>query len=281
MVLLTSLIAYARGIKLFLCGLGASRKTFSAGTLAHAHDDLLQWLCNTAKINKFFLKEKLEVFIMNEVKLNLYVISTDGNDVFGVYDSLYSATKDLFLYLKNEADKHYSNEMQIDTQIFDKITHLYGFLNNDITFEKMEHFLEIYNTIAPNVCSVEMIEVEQPEMVEAIDYIEKYGVKKYKDDFKNIRIKLIEDEINSVISTFKVSEIREMLKYLLSNEIKKMQNDYDSLEVLYYKCDYINELGKLQSNIEDNIDPVIVLKRFITTYNNEYEHTGTYYEMIE
>jgi len=56
MVLLTSLIAHARGIKLFLCGF-ASRKTFSAGTLAHALDDLLQWLCNTAKINKFFLKE--------------------------------------------------------------------------------------------------------------------------------------------------------------------------------------------------------------------------------
>ncbi|MCG2186704.1 hypothetical protein K4Q81_09985, partial [Staphylococcus epidermidis] len=56
MVLLTSLIAYARGIKLFLYGY-ASRKTFNAGTLAHALDDLLQWLCNTAKINKFFLKE--------------------------------------------------------------------------------------------------------------------------------------------------------------------------------------------------------------------------------
>ncbi|MFG1577853.1 hypothetical protein ACDT18_14070, partial [Staphylococcus aureus] len=57
MVILTSLIAHARGIKFFLYGF-ASRKTFIARTLAHALDDLLQWLCNTAKINKFFLKEK-------------------------------------------------------------------------------------------------------------------------------------------------------------------------------------------------------------------------------
>jgi len=63
MVLLTSLIAHARGIKLFLCGF-ASRKIFSAGTLAHALDDLLQWLCNK-KINQILSKRiKGSIFVL-------------------------------------------------------------------------------------------------------------------------------------------------------------------------------------------------------------------------
>ncbi|TSD68885.1 hypothetical protein FOU06_13085 [Staphylococcus aureus] len=150
MVLLTSLIAYARGIKLFLCGLGASRKTFSAGTLAHAHDDLLQWLCNTAKINKFFLKEKLEVFIMNE---ELLVLKFYHNEKTYLVEHIFKCDLEEYIYnfIYSEADKlrnEYCGVDIIDIK-FGYLTDLkdrqYDLDNGVDEIEVLEKLIENYN----------------------------------------------------------------------------------------------------------------------------------------
>lgn len=86
---------------------------------------------------------------------------------------------------------------------------------------------------------------------------------------------------NNISEKLYLNEIKDVMKYLLSKEISKLQKNYDSLEILYHHYDYINDLGILQKSIDNNVNPLLVLKMFITIYNKTHTHTNSYYILIE
>lgn len=99
---------------------------------------------------------------------------------------------------------------------------------------------------------------------------------------KSKQIELIySDKENNIFTKLYLKEIKDVMKYLLSKEISKLQKNYDSLEILYHHYDYINDLGNLQKSIDNNVKPLLVLKMFITIYNKKHTHTNSYYILIE
>ena len=99
---------------------------------------------------------------MIEQLVELNVITIDEVDIFGNYleDELFDAMKDLFVSLKDEIDKHYTFDEQLEYH-YDELIKLYEILQKpQVDLSNLKQFLNIYNDLTPNHYEVNTIEID-------------------------------------------------------------------------------------------------------------------------
>ncbi|WP_145426314.1 hypothetical protein [Staphylococcus haemolyticus] len=220
-----------------------------------------------------------------EVKQKLYVITLDKVDTFGSYkkNKLIYAMRDLFINIKNEVDKHYSIQEQLDFHL-PYLKQLYNQMidseNKDITLEDMKTFLSVYNELAPNEYDVDVVEIEPFDFEIISEYIYNYGLQNYKNNLTKVKLKF-SDEKNSRIVAISKNEIQDELENLIIQELSNINKEYTSIEILEHKHYYLNQLIDRFKELEQNDEPIIVLEKFIHDYNDEYLFVGKTIELFE
>jgi len=104
----------------------------------------------------------VEVFKVTEQLTELNVITIDEVDIFGNYleDELFDAMKDLFVSLKDEIDRHYTIDEQLEYH-YDELIKLYEILQKpQVDLSNLKQFLNIYNDLTPNHYEVNTIEID-------------------------------------------------------------------------------------------------------------------------
>lgn len=99
---------------------------------------------------------------MTEQLTELNVITIDEVDIFGNYleDELFDAMKDLFVSLKDEIDRHYTIDEQLEYH-YDELIKLYEILQKpQVDLSNLKQFLNIYNDLTPNHYEVNTIEID-------------------------------------------------------------------------------------------------------------------------
>ena len=212
------------------------------------------------------------------VKEKLYVITLDEVDTFGIYeeDDLIYAIKDLFIYIKEEVDTHYTVEEQLDFH-FPLLNRLHSqmkkFENKDITLKDMKNFLKVYNELAPNIYDVDTVEVDPSDFGIVIGYINDYGLPNYKDDFKKIIIEKTEDENNKSKTELAKNEVYKHLEFMITHEVSRVQEDFTPTEILENKYQYLEKLATRYKQLKKGKLPLILLDDFIKDFNKEHKNS--------
>ncbi|HDC7602914.1 TPA: hypothetical protein O8991_002647 [Staphylococcus aureus] len=195
----------------------ASRKTFSAGTLAHALDDLLQWLCNTAKINKFFLKEKLEVLSMNNNLIEKYVPKKYQHCVNDFYKDIDGYWLELKTdYISTTTQTHTIHELNINDLKKEFKTIIYNIPNVQIPIKK---YISLFDTDELISNSDEIIKIANDDEREMIGFAEEeaqlfditnYNQVEYElDENNNIKFQSVSEALSFLINIgFEVNNCR-------------------------------------------------------------------------
>ncbi|MGV3144255.1 hypothetical protein [Staphylococcus simulans] len=211
-----------------------------------------------------------------EVKETLYVFTLDEVDTFGCYeeDELMQAMKDLFVSIKEEVDKHYSVEEQLEFH-FPLLSRLHYLMvvckHKDIRLKDIKEFLEIYNELAPNEYDISTVEVNPSDFAIVIRYINSYGLQNYKNNFNKIVIEQVEDELNKNKTTLTENDLYNYLEYTITYEVVRIQEEYTPREVLKNKYHYLQKLATRYKELKNGKLPLILLDDFINDFNNEYK----------
>lgn len=215
-----------------------------------------------------------------EEKVNLNVIQIDESDVYGNYsdDELVFAMKDLYVLLKEDIDKNYTIEEQMEYH-YEELNQLIDIMNNkdlDLTdINNFRKFLNIYNDISPNEYTVDQIEIDASEEAMVIRYICDYGLENYMEDFKQVHVEIRTLDKNHVrLRTIFKEEIEEFIFEELEREINFIKNNYTGSEILDFKYHYLEKLIDINMQLQNGIDKLVVLSRFREIFNEEYMNTS-------
>ncbi|HGL6808038.1 hypothetical protein I4131_12350 [Staphylococcus aureus] len=207
--------------------------------------------------------------------VNLYVITIDEHDIFGNYneDELKDAMKELYISLKNELDKHYTVEEQMEYH-YEDLLKLYEMTKQlDIEITNIKQFLTLYNELTPNYYEVKTVEIESADEALAIELICNYGLKNFKSNFNILELRFYQDD--KIISVKQLSqfELKEYLYKFIYDEVNNIRNDYNGCDILNLKFDYLTKLKDRQYQLDNGINELLVLNNLIDDYNYEYQHT--------
>lgn len=152
--------------------------------------------------------------------VNLYVITIDEHDIFGNYneDELKDAMKELYISLKNELDKHYTVEEQMEYH-YEDLLKLYEMTKQlDIEITNIKEFLTLYNELTPNYYEVKTVEIESSDEALAIELICNYGLENFKSNFNIFELRFYQDD--KITSVKQLSQF-ELKEYWFCCKVKK------------------------------------------------------------
>nr|WP_281041388.1 hypothetical protein [Staphylococcus epidermidis] len=225
----------------------------------------------------------MEVFKVIEQLGELNVITIDKVDIFGNYleDELFDAMKELYVSLKDEIDKHYTIDEQLEYH-YDKLIKLYEILQKPhAELSDLKQFLKIYNELTPNHYEVNTVEIDLSDEALINRYISKYGFKNYQTNFQNLKLKFYEDEKVIKLVELKPYEIENFILNLLIEETEFIRTNYTGAELIEWKLDYLSELKKQKNDLENGVLELIVLERLIDQYNYENECLNKSIEIVK
>ena len=223
---------------------------------------------------------------MNEELENLNVITIEEHDVFGNYsdDELKQAMNDLYIHLKGEIDKHYTTEEQLEYHS-DYLIKLLGILKNETldftNVEILQDFLKIYNEVSSNFYSVETIQIAPSDEALVIRYICKYGLKTYKSNFNNLKLKFYKNDKVTETVELKLHEIESFIIKFLESESEYVRTHSKGMDLIDTKNHYVTSLSNRLFDLERGVLELIVLEQVIDDYNYEYENVGREIQIIK
>lgn len=207
--------------------------------------------------------------------VNLYVITIDEHDIFGNYneDELKDAMKELYISLKNELDKHYTVEEQMEYH-YEDLLKLYEMTKQlDIEITNIKEFLTLYNELTPNYYEVKTVEIESSDEALAIELICNYGLENFKSNFNIFELRFYQDDKVTSVKQLSQFELKEYLYKFIYDEANNIRNDYNGCDILNLKFDYLTKLKDRQYQLDNGINELLVLNNLIDDYNYEYQHT--------
>ena len=225
----------------------------------------------------------MEVFKVTEQLGELNVITIDKVDIFGNYleDELFDAMKELYVSLKDEIDKHYTIDEQLECH-YDELIKLYEILQKPhAELSDLKQFLKIYNELTPNHYEVNTVEIDLSDEALINRYISKYGFKNYQTNFQNLKLKFYEDEKVIKLVELKPYEIENFILNLLIEETEFIRTNYTGAELIEWKLDYLSKLKKQKNDLENGVLELIVLERLIDQYNYENECLNKSIEIVK
>lgn len=213
----------------------------------------------------------------------LNVITIDKVDIFGNYleDELFDAMKELYVSLKDEIDRHYTIDEQLEYH-YDELIKLYEILQKPhAELSDLKQFLKIYNELTPNHYEVNTVEIDLSDEALINRYISKYGFKNYQTNFQNLKLKFYKDEKVIKLVELKPYEIENFILNLLIEETEFIRTNYTGAELIEWKLDYLSELKKQKNDLENGVLELIVLERLIDQYNYENECLNKSIEIVK
>lgn len=225
----------------------------------------------------------MEAFKVIEQLVELNVITIDEVDIFGNYleDELFDAMKELYVSLKDEIDKHYTIDEQLEYH-YDELIKLYEILQKPhAELSDLKQFLKIYNELTPNHYEVNTVEIDLSDEALINRYISKYGFKNYQTNFQNLKIEFYKDEKVIKLVELKPYEIENFILNLLIEETEFIRTNYTGAELIEWKLDYLSELKKQKNDLENEVLELIVLERLIDQYNYENECLNKSIEIVK
>ncbi|WP_368916283.1 hypothetical protein [Staphylococcus epidermidis] len=220
---------------------------------------------------------------MIEQLVELNVITIDEVDIFGNYleDELFDAMKELFVSLKDEIDKHYTIDEQLEYH-YDELIKLYEILQKPhAELSDLKQFLKIYNELTPNHYEVNTIKIDPSDEALINRYINKYGFKNYQTNFQKLKIEFYEDEKVIELVELKPHEIEDFIIKLLIEETEFIRANYTGAELIEWKLDYLSELKKQKNALDNGVLELIVLEELLDRYNCENECLNKRIEIVK
>jgi len=225
----------------------------------------------------------VEVFKVIEQLVELNVITIDEVDIFGNYleDELFDAMKELFVSLKDEIDKHYTIDEQLEYH-YDELIKLYEILQKPhAELSDLKQFLKIYNELTPNHYEVNTIKIDPSDEALINRYINKYGFKNYQTNFQKLKLEFYEDEQATKLVEIKPHEIEDFIINLLIEETEFIRINYTGEEIIEWKFDYLSELKKQKNALDNGVLELIVLEQLLDQYNCENECLNKRIEIVK
>ncbi|MBM6202936.1 hypothetical protein NFD59_11790 (plasmid) [Staphylococcus epidermidis] len=220
---------------------------------------------------------------MTEQLVELNVITIDEVDIFGNYleDELFDAMKELFVSLKDEIDKHYTIDEQLEYH-YDELIKLYEILQKpQVDLSNLKQFLNIYNDLTPNHYEVNTIEIDPSDEALINRYISKYGFKNYQTNFQKLKLEFYKDEQATKLVELKPHEIEDFIINLLIEETEFIRANYTGAELIEWKLDYLSELKKQKNALDNGVLELIVLEQLLDQYNCENECLNKRIEIVK
>ena len=220
---------------------------------------------------------------MIEQLVELNVITIDEVDIFGNYleDELFDAMKELFVSLKDEIDKHYTIDEQLEYH-YDELIKLYEILQKPhAELSDLKQFLKIYNELTPNHYEVNTIKIDPSDEALINRYINQYGFKNYQTNFQKLKIEFYEDEKVIKLVELKPHEIEDFIIKLLIEETEFIRANYTGAELIEWKLDYLSELKKQKNALDNGVLELIVLEELLDRYNCENECLNKRIEIVK
>jgi hypothetical protein len=218
---------------------------------------------------------------------NLYVFVDEYKEVKGIYeeDEIGEFFNDYLIELTTEIEEHYTigEQLEMHLNVLGVLSKYYDIMN--INFDKdIREYIALYNMIAPNRLVFEKVEdVEEDEIQDIIEYINKTkdGWNKFKKNNYEIPTQTIvltkPDKETPNIDSMKITttltenNVEEMLTDIIKSEIYGLAHNYNSLELMFDKTDYLRDLldicYEMKNGTTTNIN---LLKEFQEIYNNEH-----------
>ncbi|WP_436875308.1 hypothetical protein [Mammaliicoccus sciuri] len=222
-----------------------------------------------------------------EMYQELYVFTNEYHEVIGIYED--DEITEFFNYyfddIVNQISKNYSLSEFIEYHIecVSNLTKYYKQNTVNLKDDKdVIEFLKLYNEIAPDKLKYEKVTVLDDEIQDFIKYVNTVddGFKKYKVNncipVKKIKVTKPDSDtpnIDKMVITELCTEsnIEEILNTLMSMEIERLQTDYNSMELLYDKTDYLRDILDISYKVKNNLKNIYdLLLEFQKVYNEEF-----------